>query len=146
MPTASEKDRSLDLGLALAGIEPPAERIDVSAGFFHRTLARWLGLPEGKQPGKKKAEAPLWDYDLWKAELVDEGELAGGRAYTARVFRVAASEPEHYRYWVRLDAGGRIKASGWLTKAPELFDAPRPSVPPAALSDRDLARVFEDDP
>ena len=143
---ATVRDQSLDLGRALAGIEPPAERLEVSAGFFHRTLARWLGLPEGKQPGRKKAEAPLWTYDFWKAELVDEGDGSEGgrRNYTAKIFRVAG-EPELHRYWVKLDAGGRIKSSGWLTAAPDLFDAPRAPPPSPVLADRDLARVFEDD-
>jgi hypothetical protein len=111
----------------LAGIVPPPPTdvgAEVSAGFFHRTLARWLGLPEGRSPGRR-AEAPLWDYDFWKAELVDEtaDARAPRRTYTARVYRTADEEPESYRYWVKLDARGRIKGSGWLTAAPDLLAA-----------------------
>lgn len=143
---ATVRDQSLDLGRALAGIEPPQERVEVSAGFFHRTLARWLGLPEGRQPGRKEAQAPLWDYDFWKAELVEEGtDERGRRSYAARIFRVVTGGPELYRYWVKLDASGRIRSSGWMTDAPALVDAPRAPVAAATLSDRDLARVFDED-
>jgi hypothetical protein len=119
---ASRPDDELDVRAALAGLAPPVDD-DVSAGFFHRTLARWLGLPEGKQPGRKRAAPPLWDYDFWKAELVRDADLDDKRHYTAHLFRTADGEPEVVRYWVKLDAAGRIKQSGWLSAAPVLLDA-----------------------
>jgi hypothetical protein len=117
---AARDHHSLDLGRALVGITPPVERVEIVAGFFHRTLAHWLGLPEGKQPGRKKTDAPLWDYDFWKAELVDDGEADGRRFFVAKVFRLAG-DVELYRYWVKLDAARRIKSSGWITRAPNLL-------------------------
>ena len=119
----------IDVRATLAGLAPPATTVEVSAGFFHRTLARWLGLPEGKQPGRKKSAPPLWDYDFWKAELhadddAGAGPASGNVTYCARLFRSAAGEPEVVRYWVKLDASGRIHGSGWLTQAPALLDDP----------------------
>ncbi len=149
------KDPSIDfgplLGEALAGIEAPATGdVDIDAGFFHRTLARWLGLPEGKQPARKKDAAPLWDYDFWKAELVDDGYVNDRHCYSARVFRAAAGAPELYRYWVKIDGAGRIRASGWLTAAPDLvtsassFNAPA-SLGAVVLNERDAGRLFADE-
>lgn len=144
---ATVKDQSFDLARALAGIAPPLERVEISAGFFHRTLARWLGLPEGRQPGKRMATAPLWDYDFWKAELIDDGADATGRhSYTAKVFRVLDSQPEPHRYWIKFDGAGRIRRSGWFSTAPDLLDAPRAAPPSPVITAGDLARIFRDDP
>src|SRR5688572_11644567 len=53
--TSSEGEAPLDLAAALAGIAPPRDDDAVDAGFFHRTLARWLGLPEGSPPTRKRS-------------------------------------------------------------------------------------------
>ncbi len=140
---------SLDVRAALASLEPPAEDVEVSAGFFHRTLARWLGLPAGKQPARKTAAPPLWDYDFWKAELnedaVDVEPGPGRREFTARIFRAPEGAPEVVRYWVRLDAAGRIRASGWLTAAPVLVDdGPKAFAPAPALEAGALEALYRD--
>lgn len=140
---------NLGLGAALAGIEPPnAAGVEITAGFFHRTLARWLGLPEGRQPSRKKDAAPLWDYDFWKAELVDDGFVNERHVYTAKVYRADSTQtPEVYRYWVRVDSAGRIRASGWLTDAPDLVSSGSKFAPGDVekIAARDLRRVFADD-
>lgn len=146
-------DPSLDLGNALAGIEAPAtegetEAVEISAGFFHRTLARWLGLPEGKQPARKKDAAPLWDYDFWKAELVDDGFGDDDKhRYSARIYRAATRPPELYRYWVRIDGSGRIRASGWMTSPPNLMHSASAFMSAEAISidERDARRLFADE-
>ena len=114
---AAQQDE-LDVKKALAGIVPPEAALDVSAGFFHRTLARWLGLPEGRQPGRTRAAPPLWDYDFWKAELKNDAD----GAWTAKLYRTERGQPEIVRYRVKLDAKGRIRASEWLTAPPNLVD------------------------
>ena len=56
---------SLDLAATLRAVGAEEERAaDVDAGFFHRTLARWLGLPEGETQVKNPVR---WDYGFWKA-------------------------------------------------------------------------------
>jgi hypothetical protein len=146
MATRDPSLSGFDVAGLLAGIEPPRPAVDVTAGFFHRTLARWLGLPEGKSPGKKH-QPPLWDYDFWKAELVEEGAGDAKRTYTARVFRTAAGAPESYRYWVKLDDAGRIKSSGWLSDPPDLLgdDEKKHFAAPPPLDDKQLAGLFVDD-
>jgi len=145
----SSSPESVDLSDALAGIVPPKPDIEISAGFFHRTLARWLDLPEGRSSGRQAA--PVWDYDFWKAELIAEGGDAQRRIFVACIHRGPKAEVERYRYWVSTDAAGRIKKSGWLTAAPRLIEDTAPTAFPAAasplLTELDaerIAAVFED--
>src|SRR5439155_7598992 len=99
---SDSKSDELDVKAALAGLVPPVDDAVISAGFFHRTFARWLGLPAGKQPARKKTAPPLWDYDFWKAELVDDGtDAVDRRVFTARIFRRPEGDPEVVRYWVK---------------------------------------------
>lgn len=119
--------------LTIADAHRPADpAADVDAGFFHRTLRRWMGLSPDDEPAA--ARTPEWDYGFWKAELHEEGELqhhaaalAGGATPTrvstwcAVVWRGEAAEPERYRYWVATDTQGFIQGSGWLTSAPDLL-------------------------
>lgn len=119
--------------LTIADAHRPADpAADVEAGFFHRTLRRWMGLAPDDEPAA--ALTPEWDYGFWKAELLEEGErtehaaaLTGGSRPTrvstwcAVIWRGEATEPERYRYWVALDEHGFIQGSGWLTKAPDLL-------------------------
>lgn len=119
--------------LTIADAHRPADpAADIDAGFFHRTLRRWMGLSPDDEPAA--AHTPEWDYGFWKAELHEEGELqhhaaalAGGATPTrvstwcAVVWRGEAAEPERYRYWVATDTQGFIQGSGWLTKAPDLL-------------------------
>lgn len=132
---------SLVLDEALAGIAPPRDELE--AGFFHRTLARWLGLPEGRG----QAEAPvLWSYDFWKAEIVELGAAQGRVRYAAHVYRGASARAERYEYWLELDGARRIRRSGWLSQAPDLMrevDAFLPPPPPGA---GELAALFADAP
>lgn len=110
----------------------PSEVADIDAGFFHRTLMRWMGLaPNDDSPAGR---APLWDYRFWKAELLAEGSEEGHaavlsadaeplqvRTWSAIVHRGASRAPEHYRYWVAFDALGRVGGSGWLSPPPDLL-------------------------
>ncbi len=129
------------LDAALAGIAPPDDELD--AGFFHRTLARWLGLPEGR------GEAPLpvlWSYDFWKAEIVALGSERGRVRFAAAVFRGSAERAERYEYWLELDEAQRIRRSGWATRAPDLTrDLGGFTVSPAP-SMTELAGLFHDGP
>lgn len=113
---------------------PPTtpEATEIDAGFFHRTLMRWMGLaPKDDSPAGR---APLWDYRLWKAELLAEGSEEGHaailsadaqplqvRTWSAIVYRGASRAAERYRYWVAFDALGRVGGSGWLSPPPDLL-------------------------
>lgn len=133
-PSPAEPDVSVtDLLLTIADAHRPSDPAsDVDAGFFHRTLRRWMGLAPDDEPAA--ARTPEWDYGFWKAELVEEGELSGHAAalaggatptrvstWCAIVWRGEAHDPERYRYWVATDALGFVKGSGWLSKAPDLL-------------------------
>lgn len=131
----SELDQ-LDLAALLRVIAeaPPSapEVANIDAGFFHRTLMRWMGLaPQDDSPAGR---APLWDYRFWKAELLAEGSEEGHaailsadaqplqvRTWSAIVYRGASRAPERYRYWVAFDALGRVRGSGWLSPPPDLL-------------------------
>lgn len=131
----------LALDDALAGIAPPVD--EVEAGFFHRTLARWLGLPEGQ------GEAPgpvLWSYDFWKAEIVPLGAAHGRHRFAAQVYRGAELRPERYEYWLELDAKRRIRRSGWESQAPDLTADADTFAPPPPPAGADLASLFHDAP
>ncbi|MBI1947370.1 MAG: hypothetical protein HYS27_16875 [Deltaproteobacteria bacterium] len=142
-----------ELGLddALAGIAPPEDELD--AGFFHRTLARWLGLPEGKGA---PATPVLWSYDFWKAEIVPLGTVSPrgapvgsgrGRArFAAQVYRGADATVERYEYWLELDDARRITRSGWETRAPDLASESGAFTPPTAPGAAALAALFRDGP
>lgn len=122
--------------VAVASAHDPGDPIGlVDAGFFHRTLVRWMGLDDDDAP----SVAPRWDYRFWKAQLHLEGKLdrathalargveAGGtgevRAWTAEVWRGENAAPERYRYWVAFDDDGRVAESAWLSEAPDLLAA-----------------------
>ncbi len=112
---------------------PEGPAADVDAGFFHRTLSRWMGIAPEDDP--TVARAPVWDYGFWKAELKCEGELAAHAAalvggdsparvttWCAVVWHGERAAAESYRYWVACDELGFVKGSGWLTKPPRLLD------------------------
>lgn len=128
--------------------------VEFDAAFFHRTLARWMGLSVEGMP--RDDEGPVWDYDFWKAELVEEtasppsplkpapdpdAQTAGARRHVYRVMvhRGEQSEPEHYRYWIEVDSTGELRTSGWLSEAPDLLvekhDESSAFVPPAPRPD-----------
>jgi hypothetical protein len=120
-------DDSLAGALRALGAAPT--RDDVDAGFFHRTLARWLGLPEGRAPSTSASSlAPVeWDYGFWKAELVRDGSDIddAGRTrerWSAVLFRVADDVAERVAWTVTKDARGAIVDAAWLTPAPRLID------------------------
>ncbi|MCC7111786.1 MAG: hypothetical protein IT382_21000 [Deltaproteobacteria bacterium] len=132
---------ALVLDEALAGIAPPEDELE--AGFFHRTLARWLGLPEGRGG----AEAPvLWSYDFWKAEIVELGAAQGRVRYAAHVYRGASARAERYEYWLELDGTRRIRRSGWLSQAPDLMREGDAFLPPPPPDAAELAALFHDAP
>ncbi len=129
----------------LSTLSVPVDVPSVDAGFFHRTLARWLDLPEGRAPGSRASTAPLWSYAFWKAELRQhEPATPSARAvWRATVYTSAHAAPHEYAYWVELDARKRIRRCGWLSDAPNLlaeFDA----FPTPTFTAQDYARVFDD--
>jgi len=138
----------LDLAATLRAVGAVVEAAPVvDALFFHRTLARWLGLPEGKVDG---VSAPVqWNYRYWKAELRREPErdgVDGAAAWCAELFSTADGPVEVVRWWVRKDERGRIAAAGWHGAPPRVLEqAPAPSLVPALPDEATLARLFADD-
>ncbi len=133
----SEQD-PLDLAAALRaiGAEPVAD--DVDAGFFHRTLARWLGLPEGKAVGV--SDPVRWDYScFWKATLEPLAKDGDQETWAADLHRDREGPVERVSWSVVKDTRGRILRASWLTAAPRLVDA----AAPAARVD-DVAPVLDD--
>lgn len=142
-----------DVDRMLGALSPPrpAAQVDVDPGFFHTTLSRWLGLApttQGKRGGGPSGQSgqheATWDYDFWKAELVEQTEPSGGRddaalpaapahtvarRFTALVYRGESSEPERYAYWIAVDDKGRIKRSAWLTPPPDLLGGAHGAAP-----------------
>jgi len=154
-PDAAPSDDGWAGALRALGVEPI--RVDLDAGFFHRTLARWLGLPEGRVPGASNAAvvaAVAWDYGLWKAELIRDDEdargedLGGGvrrERWSAILFHVADAAPERVARTVDKDARGAIVASTWRTAAPRLVDDDAHADDQrAAVDDATLARLVDD--
>lgn len=144
---AKQDADTFDLQRALIGLAaPPAEVVE--AGFFHRTLARWLGLPEGRVPGRAAPDVS-WSYSFWKAELTQtSAEEAGKQRWEAHVFRGPTSTAERYAYWIELDERARIRRSGWLTAAPDLLredTAFGADSPPGPFDSGTLRRIFEAD-
>ena len=119
--------------------------LDIDAGFFHRTLARWLGLPEGRAPGQEQAPI-VWDYAFWKAELVASGDDGERSIFEALVHRSADAAPEHYRYWVVLDARGRISHCGWLGPVPRLLDDTMGAFASRPVDEAAVAALYRDEP
>ena len=144
----------LDLANALRAVGQsvtPAPSVD--AAFFHRTLARWLGLPEGKVDG---VLSPVqWDYRYWRAELSREParDAHGRQAFAAALSAKEDAPPEQVRWWVLKDARGRIVDAGWDSTPPRLVDDVDLDDPDGApIADRSLvldhatvARLFGDD-
>ena len=154
-PELATTDEGLVGALRALGVEPV--RLDVDAGFFHRTLARWLGLPEGRVPGiaadAAVAAAVAWDYGLWKAELTRDdddvrGEDLGGarrrERWSATLYRIADAVPERVAWTVDKDARGAIVASAWRTAAPRLVDAGDASDDDGVVDGETLARLADD--
>lgn len=127
------QDDLKDLLRTLADTHTPLAPVEFDAAFFHRTLVRWMGL---EAPGATERDpVPVWDYDFWKAELVEEREQDGVRTFRVDVHRGDGDAPERYRYWIQTDASGALEASGWLTDPPDLLGEekgkPRRFVPAA---------------
>ncbi len=131
-------DRDLDLAEALRAVGAAEdEAVDVDAGFFHRTLARWLGLPEGRPD---VPDAVRWDYDFWKATFeslpaaddgagLEQGLDDGRERFAADLFREKAGPVERVSWFVKKDARGRIVEAGWLSPAPQLVERVGPGTP-----------------
>jgi hypothetical protein len=140
-------DGALAGALAALGAAPAV--VEVDAGFFHRTLARWLGLPEGRGP--RSSLPPVeWDYAFWKAELTrdpdDDTSAAAADAadagarrehWSALLYRMADEAPLRVAWTVDKDGRGAIVGSSWRTAAPQLFAA-RPSDDAVVDGDADL--------
>jgi hypothetical protein len=134
----------LDLATTLraVGAEPVA-RPPLEALFFHRTLARWLGLPEGTVDGV--SDPVQWDYSWWRADLVREADrdFNGRLVFSAHLAAASDAPVETVRWWVLKDGRGRIVDADWLTAPPRLLDDETP--PLRHLDDVDLQRLFADD-
>jgi hypothetical protein len=142
---AADKDH-LDLAAtlrAVGAVDVPAPVVD--ALFFHRTLARWLGLPEGKVDGV--SQPVQWDYRYWKAELRREPEhdSDSALAWCAELFATVDDPVEVVRWWVVKDDRGRITDAGWHSEPPQVRGpAPTRTLPPTPDAET-LARLFSDD-
>lgn len=134
----------LDLAATLraVGTEAPAPA-PLEAVFFHRTLARWLGLAEGTVDGV--TDPVEWDYGYWRADLVREQDLDDERQAFAAVLAWSADQPEEtVRWWVKKDARGRIVDAAWTSDPPRLLDD-APVYAPPHLDELALRRLFSDD-
>jgi hypothetical protein len=127
---------------------------ELEASFFHRTLARWLGRPEGVVDGVK--DPVTWDYPWWRADLVrEDGDVVDGRVvYRAHLASGEGDVVETVRWWIQTDARGRIVEAAWLTPPPRLTDDDghhgrperRGAAPvPLAVGEAELRRLFVDD-
>ncbi len=142
---AADKDH-LDLAAtlrAVGAVEAAAPVVD--ALFFHRTLARWLGLPEGKVDGV--SQPVQWDYRYWKAELRREPEhdRNNAHAWCAELFATADDPVEVVRWWIVKDESGRITDAGWHSDPPQVRGPAPVRTPPPAPDAATLARLFSDD-
>jgi len=149
-------DSDLAATLRAVGAQVDDNAPVVDAGFFHRTLARWLGLPEGRS----SARAPVqWEYGFWKATFEPQAKGAGavndagdsaddGRdLFAADLSRTRDGPIERVMWFVKKDARGRITEAGWLSAPPQLIDAPASGATDEAptLDDATLARLLDDD-
>lgn len=162
MSVGASVGASVDDGLvgALAAVGAAAVDVDVDAGFFHRTLARWLGLPEGRIPGGGDVLVE-WDYRFWKAELSADGldeaaVLAGGAVrrerWSAVLYRLVDDVPLRVAWTVDKNARGGIVGSAWLTAPPRLVadraaraDRADDRPPTDSLDDATVARLVDAD-
>ncbi len=139
-------DRDLDLASALRAVGAVDEPdVVVDAGFFHRTLARWLGLPEGLGP--RGADGVRWEYGFWKATfepLAADGDTA---TYAADLFRTREGPFERVSWFVKKDARGRIVEAGWLSAPPAIVadDIDAAAAPALPLDAALVARLTDDD-
>ena len=125
----------------------PADDAVVDALFFHRTLARWLGLPEGRVDG---VTAPVsWEYRFWKADLILERRDDNGREHWAAELAVAIDGPvERVSWWIIKDRRGRIQEATWSSAPPKVEDLIPPSAPLAddvEIPDATIAQLFDRD-
>jgi hypothetical protein len=139
---------ALDVERALIGVTTPMGET-INAGFFHRTLARWLGLPDGRSPSSQ-AVSVEWSYAFWKADLVRTWASSGSgtarrQIWAATVYLDESGEGVTYEYWLEFDQLAQIRKSGWISAAPDLLiDAPAlPSI--RTLDEPALASLFADD-
>jgi hypothetical protein len=140
--TGSRGDLDLAATLRAVGAAPSPPPV-LEALFFHRTLARWLGLPEGVVDGV--VDPVQWEYGWWRADLIHEGDDTDGRAiFCAHLAKSGEATVETVRWWVKKDSRGRIVAADWLTAPPRLLDDDAP-LPSGALDDIELRRLFSDD-
>jgi len=136
---------TLDLATALRAVgSEPAPPPPVEALFFHRTLARWLGLPEGVVDGV--VDPVEWDYGWWRADLLrsPDDDADGRMVFCAHLASASDGPVETVRWWVKKDARGRIIEADWLTAPPRLLDD-EPAATVGPLDDVALGRLFADD-
>jgi hypothetical protein len=129
--------------LAAVGAEARAPAT-LDPAFFHRTLARWLGLPEGRS---RVADPVSWSYRYWRAELRrddahDDGER---RAYAASLSLTHHDQPEEVSWWIHTNADGAIVDAGWRSAPPQLDVDDGADVVSAPVIDDEVARRLFDD-
>ena len=136
-----------------AGPDSKHSDVDIDAGFFHRTIGRFIGIWEDSAP---ESEGVEWDYQFWKAELAETphenapDHVPAGqsiRSYEVSVFRGENKPPKRYAYWIATTSQGKIIDSAWLSEPPNLLGQKDGHFSPEAskkLSANDLSAMFQD--
>jgi hypothetical protein len=131
-------------GIGAADIEAAPDVVD--AGFFHRTLSRWMGL------SRERAGAPLqWRFNFLKAELRQERpDGTSPRATYVASLTYLDKESETVRYAIVTEDNGRIIAGTWLSAPPsdagDVVDEIENSVSAGqVLTEQELDQLFRDD-
>jgi hypothetical protein len=137
---------SLKSTLRAVGAEP-GPKVTLDPAFFHRTLARWLGLPEGRT---RVADPVQWSYRYWRAELRrdEENDVGVRKAYAASLSRTYDAAPEQVAWWIQTNDAGAIIAAGWLSDAPAVdvddADIGDGNVVGPVIDDDVARRLFDD--
>ncbi len=106
---------------------------------FHISLSQWIDDERVQQQVQVDVD-PVWDYDFWKADLIERSPLDQAQrkalhidrdpadealdageyfAYTVEVFFGEEPQGRRYQYWVALDDAGRPLRSDWIDRAPD---------------------------
>lgn len=121
----SSDDVSGLLRSVATGYDPEPEVL-FDAAFFHRTFSRWMGI-ETTLPNQEDDDSAHWDYDFWKAELLEESCVHNDdtqhkrHQFLVEIHRGENAPTEAYRYWIDLDNEGFLQGSGWITSPPDLL-------------------------
>jgi hypothetical protein len=146
------QDDIVDMLMVIGSGATTNDAVSVDAGFFHRTLGRFIGFWNDSAP---QAIGVQWNYDFWKAELREKPAAAAPEpqseaetvcAYEVSVFRGEQKPPVLYNYWIATDSDGKITRSAWLSAPPDFLGEGSGSTgfgsePP---TERELQAIFDD--